>query len=129
MRRMQERQAAIDFDASSPADLAHTIVDIADDRKAVDIALLDIQDLTTFADYFVIMTGTSTVQLRALSDNVERRLREANVRTLHMEGSAEDGWILMDYGSVVVHIFSPAQRDFYGLEDLWAGAKVLVRIQ
>lgn len=129
MRLMQEPQQVPSFGEYDPAGLAHQIVDVASDRKATDVVLLDIRALTTFADYFVIMSGTSTVQIRALGENIQEALREDHIRPLHVEGSAEDGWVLVDYGQVVVHIFSPDQRAYYGLEQLWIGATTVVRIQ
>ena len=126
---MQQLQTTEPVEEYEPASLAHEIVDIASDRKAADIVMLDIRKQTTFADYFVIMSGNSGVQVRALSDNIRRRLLEKGVRPLRSEGSAEDGWVLMDYGSVVVHIFRPEQRAYYGLEQLWADAITVVRVQ
>lgn len=126
---MQERQAVpqvVEYDAAA---VAHRIVEIASDRKATDVLLLDIRRLTTFADYFVIMSGTSTVQIRALSENIRERLEEEGVNALHTEGSADDGWVLIDYGAIVVHIFRPEQRSYYGLEQLWSAATTVVRIQ
>ena len=104
---MQELQTVPNLLEQDPAALAHEIVDIASDRKATDVLMLDIGKLTTFADYFVIMTGTSIVQVRTLSENIQERLKNQGVRPLNAEGNAEDGWVLVDYGSVVVHIFRP----------------------
>lgn len=105
------------------------MVDVASDKKATDVVMLDIRRLTTFADYFVIMTGTSTVQVRTLAENIEATLKEEGIRALHTEGNADDGWVLIDYGQVVVHIFRPEQRAFYGLEALWNEAITVVRMQ
>lgn len=126
---MQELRPATTYADFDPATLAHNIVEIASDKKASDVLLLDLRPLTTFTDYFVIMNGTSSVQLRALSENVQERLEDEGIRSLHAEGSPEDGWILIDYGPVVVHIFRPEQRAYYGLEQLWSGATTVVRIQ
>lgn len=126
---MQELRAPPTFAETDPAELAHRIVDIATDRKAADIIMLDIRRLITFADYFVIMSGSGPLQLRALSDNIQQRLKDVGIRAHHVEGSAEDGWVLVDYGSVIVHIFRPDQRAYYGLEDLWSDATTVVRIQ
>lgn len=126
---MQELQTDESLEEYEPASVAHDIVDIASDRKAADIVMLDIRKLTTFTDYFVIMSGNSSVQVRALSDNIRRRLLEKGIRPLRSEGSAEDGWVLMDYGPVVIHIFRPEQRAYYGLEQLWSDAITVVRVQ
>jgi ribosome-associated protein len=126
---MQQRQPDPQLEEYEPAALAHEIVEVASDRKATDVVMLDIRKLTTFADYFVIMTGTSTVQVRALSENIRERLQDEGVRANHAEGSPDDGWLLIDYGSVVVHIFRPEQRAYYELEQLWSDATTVVRVQ
>lgn len=126
---MQELKTSEPLEEYDPASLAHEIVEIASDRKASDIVMLDIRKLTTFTDYFVIMSGTSGVQVRALSENIRRRLQERGIRAQQSEGSADDGWVLMDYGGVVVHIFRPEQREFYALEQLWSEATTVVRVQ
>lgn len=109
--------------------LAHRIVDIASDRKAEDIVLLDIRPVAFFAHYFVIMTGTSDRQIAALTTALSETLEQEGIRALQVEGSPASGWVLMDYGDVVVHIFSPAQRAYYNLEKLWSEAPVVVRMQ
>ena len=104
-------------------ELAQAIVKILDDKKAMDLKLLEIGDLTVLADYFVICTGTSITHIRALSDEVEYKLKEQGTPVLHLEGYKTGGWILMDYGSVVVHIFQQETREFYGLDHMWADGK------
>lgn len=125
---MQERQFTPTLTEYAAADVAHRIVDLAVEKKAGDVLLLDIHRLTTFADFFVLMNGTSARQIRALANNIEEALEEDGVQLLHREGDAEDGWVLLDYGQVVVHVFSPEQRAYYGLEELWRGANTVVRI-
>lgn len=110
-------------------DLARTIVDILEDKKAEDIVLVDIQDLTTIADYFVICSGTSNRMLNALADAVRDQMRENHKIRGRIEGLPQNGWVLADYGDVVVHIFSVDQRDYYRLEELWAEGKTLLRLQ
>ncbi len=126
---MQERQPVVEPAEFDPSAVAHRVVDVATDKKAVDLHLLDIRPLTTLADFFVIMTGTSRVHIRALSENIREALAQDGVRALQIEGSADDGWVLMDLGSVVVHIFSADRRAFYGLEQLWSAGTTVVRIQ
>lgn len=109
-------------------DLAHKIVDIASEKQAADIVLLDTQDICSFTDFFVICTAESVRQLKAVTESIRRELRDEGIRPLHEEGTAETGWILMDYGSVVVHIFDPEQRDYYQLEKLWEKACTRVRV-
>jgi ribosome-associated protein len=81
------------------------------------------------ADYFVICSGESERQIKAIVDEVTERTKEDNVRPLHIEGNSPSGWVLMDYGSVIVHVFAPAVRGYYQLEELWSDASVVVRMQ
>jgi ribosome-associated protein len=110
-------------------DLSHNIVDILDEKQAEDILLLDITGLAPFADYFIIATATSDRQSKALVDTVVATLRDQRIKPLFIEGESRSGWQLLDYGQVIVHIFSPELRDFYRLEELWGEAKVVVRMQ
>jgi ribosome-associated protein len=112
-----------------PSALAQAIVDILSDRQATDIALLDIAHVSTIADYFVIATGTSVRQLNALVDALDEGLREISARPRRVEGTAESGWILIDYGDVVVHLFGPEERRFYDLDGLWSRSVPVVRFQ
>jgi ribosome-associated protein len=109
--------------------VAHLTVDAASDKKAQDIVLLDVRQVTTLADYFMICTATSERQLRAVADGIEEALDRLEVAPLHREGKPADGWMLLDYGDVVVHIFAPAQRQYYRLEKLWDAATTVVRVQ
>ncbi|MDI3534203.1 MAG: ribosome-associated protein [Thermosediminibacterales bacterium] len=96
-----------------------------DDKKAKDIVVLGIYNVSLIADYFVIASGTSTVQVKALADEVEERLQENGVDILHKEGYNDARWILLDYGDVVVHIFHEKERSFYDLERVWADAETI----
>jgi ribosome-associated protein len=110
--------------------LAQRIVDVAADRQASDILMLDLRALSPIADYFVICSGNSDRQLEALDREIVDQLRNnEHVRPRQREGSAQSGWILLDYGDVVVHIFSAGEREFYHLEDLWSAAPTVVRVQ
>ncbi len=112
-------------------DLARHIVDLAEDRKAEDILLLDLRPDNIIADFFIICSGGSERHLRALTEFVRRDVKERfQLLPFTNEGSAEHGWIVMDYGDVVAHFFSPERRDYYRLEDLWdAASRVMLRIQ
>ena len=110
-------------------ELAHDIVDLLDEKQAQDILLLDIHELAPFADYFVIATATSERQSKSLVEMLVDTLREQRVKPLFIEGDSQSGWQLLDYGEVIVHIFSPELRDYYRLEELWHDAKVVVRLQ
>ena len=109
-------------------ELARRIVDLAADKKAADIVLLGVGALTTLADYFVICSGGSERQLGAIADGIVEGLKPGIV-PLGREGAAGAHWMLLDYGSVIVHVFAPPEREFYQLERLWAEAPTLLRVQ
>ena len=104
-------------------ELAKKAVRALDSKKAKDLKLLHVEDLTVLADYFVIATGTSTTQVGALADEVDFQLGQAGVEPLRVEGARSRNWVLLDYGAVVVHVFYPETREFYALEHLWADAQ------
>jgi ribosome-associated protein len=109
--------------------MARMIVTSLEDKKGEDILLLDIHEISDFADYFVICSGTSDRMLQGLADGVLEQVRKQyNVRG-RVEGSPQDGWVLVDYNDVVLHLFSPDRRDYYRLEELWGSGKVLLRLQ
>jgi ribosome-associated protein len=114
---------------AAPLDLARRIVELAEDKKAADIVLLDLTGLTTLADYFVIASGGSERQIDAIADGIVETLRDEKVRPIGREGLAASHWILLDYGSVIVHVFTPPERDFYQLERHWSEAKTVLRVQ
>jgi ribosome-associated protein len=95
------------------------------DKKADALVVLDVQAVSTIADYFVICCGRSTTQVRTIADAVEASLKAEGARVIHREGVPESGWLLLDYGDVVVHVFLPDTRDFYALERLWGDAPEL----
>jgi ribosome-associated protein len=100
-----------------------------EERQGADILLLDVSEITILADYFVICSANSERQLRALSGDISKQLKGDVGRPLNVEGEPESGWVLIDYGDVVVHLFLPAAREFYALEELWQAAQTVVRIQ
>lgn len=109
---------------------ARRVVELASDKQASEIVLLDIRGVSLIADYFVIATAASERQASAiLKDLSENLLAEFSRKPLHTEGRPDSGWVLLDYGDVIVHIFSPSQRAFYNLEQLWAAATPIVRLQ
>jgi len=95
------------------------------DRKAYDLELLEVTKLTSVADYFLICTGRSDTQVRAIAEHIEQSLAAEGVRPLALEGRQRGQWVLMDYGDVVVHIFLESVREFYDLERLWARATIV----
>jgi ribosome-associated protein len=94
----------------------------ATDKKATELVVLDLREVASFTEYFLICTGASTRQVQAISNSVEETLLENSKRTLHIEGYSSAEWILLDYGDFIVHVFSPASRRFYDLERLWRDA-------
>lgn len=91
--------------------------------------MLDLRAVTLIADYFVLCSGESTRQLRAITDGIVEGLRESGQRPLRIEGTPESGWMLVDFGSVVAHVFSPELRAYYALEALWKDAPTVVRMK
>ncbi len=112
-----------------PAEIAHLVTDVASDKQAIDVVILDVRTSCSFADYFVICTGDSERQLNAIWEAILDALKQRGVMPLHREGPVGSGWLLADFGAVVVHIFGPAEREFYQLEKLWKDAVPVVRIQ
>jgi len=109
-------------------ELAHRVVDLAADKKASDIVLLDVRAQTTVTDYFVICSGASERQLGAIADGIVEGLKEARVLPIGREGGASAHWALLDYGSVIVHVMALPEREYYALEKLWADAPLLLRV-
>ncbi|WP_193198894.1 ribosome silencing factor [Nostoc sp. MG11] len=108
----------------SSGKLAATIAEAASDRKAGDILLLRMADVSYLADYFVMMTGYSRVQVRAIAEAIEEKVEnEWQRRPLRTEGKADGSWVLQDYGDVIVHIMMPKEREFYNLEAFWIHAE------
>ena len=126
-RRRKARPAAT-TDRSS-LDLARRIVELAEDKKAADIILLDLSALTAMADYFVICSGGSERQLDAIANGIIGTLRDEGIRPIGREGVPASHWVLVDFGTVIVHVFTPPERDFYQLEKHWAEAKTVLRVQ
>jgi ribosome-associated protein len=110
------------------AELAHRIVEIASDKKGSDIVMLRTAELTTMADFFVICSGRSDRQVQALAGAILDELREDGIKPLGIEGKASARWVLLDFGSVIVHVFAPEEREYYGLERLWGKAAQVVRV-
>lgn len=113
----------------SSLEIARRIVELAEDKKAADIVLLDLAGLTTLADYFVIASGGSDRQLDAIADGIVSGMRDEKVKPFGREGTAASHWVLVDFGSVIVHVFTPPERDFYQLERHWSEAKTVLRVQ
>lgn len=123
MRQLAEGQTV------EAADLARRLAQAASDARASDVVVLDIHELTIVADLFVICTGDNERLLRAIARDVVEAADKVGVDPRRTEGTAEAGWILIDFADVVVHIFGPAEREFYRLEEIWSEAQTLLVIQ
>ena len=124
MRRLAARSAGLEA-----LELARRASELASEKQAEDVLLLDLRPSCSFADYFVICTATSEPQIKAVSEAVEEALEQDGAHLLHVEGLPQSGWVLLDFGDVIVHVFSPEEREYYRLEELWREATPLLRIQ
>jgi ribosome-associated protein len=109
--------------------VAHRAVEAASDKQAIDIILLDARGVCSFADYFVICSGETERQIKTIYDEVGQALKKEGVLPHHREGTLDSGWLLLDFGDVIVHIFAPFEREYYRLDELWSEAIPVVRIQ
>ncbi len=114
--------------ALEASELAHTIVELLDGKKASNVVMLDMKNVTLLADYYILGDGSSKRQINAISAELMETLKKAGTRSAVVEGTAESGWMLIDFGSVIVHIFSPEKREYYDLETLWKEAPIVVRM-
>ena len=113
---------------TDPAEYARIAVDTASDRLASDIVMLDIREVSDFADYFIILTVESTRQMRDVAEALEAALEAAGAALHHREGTPGSGWVLQDYGDMIVHLFGAEEREFYDVEDAWSRAVEVVRL-
>ena len=109
--------------------MARKIVDILADKQAEDVLLLDISKVASFADYFVLASAQTVRQLQAMLESVDEGLSPDGVKPMGREGEAASGWVLLDYGDVIVHLFGQEERSYYDLESLWHDATPLLRVQ
>ncbi|MGH7474825.1 MAG: ribosome silencing factor [Longimicrobiales bacterium] len=124
-RKQESGQDTLAALRGAPADLPAEIAraaQLAQDRKARDLLIMDLRGVSNATDYFVIASGTSDLHVRSIAENVIEQLREQGVRPDHVEGLRAGRWVLIDYVDFVVHVFHPAARDFYQLEHLWGDA-------
>ena len=112
-----------------PVKYARLAVDLAAEKQASDVVMLDIREVSAFADYFVILSADSARQLSALAEDVEMALEARGAVRHHREGSAQGGWVLLDFGDVIIHLFHTETREFYDLEGAWNKAVEVVRFQ
>lgn len=104
--------------------LTKEIIKVLDEKKGEDIKVIKISELTVIADYFIIVNGTSNTHVRSLAEDVEEKISELGIKPRNIEGRST-GWILLDYSDVVVHIFTPQDREYYNLERLWSDASFI----
>ena len=109
-------------------EIAKKIVEAASDKQASDIVLLDMRELCSFTDYLVIMSGESDRQIEAIREAIQKSLKGESIKVHHCEGTAVSGWMLIDVGDVVVHVFAPFERDYYQLDKLWENAPIVVKM-
>ncbi len=112
-----------------PIEVARFAVEAASDKQADDIVVLDTRQVCSFADYFVICSGDSIRQIEAIRQEIHEKMKRGGVVPFRIEGTADSGWILIDLTEVIVHVFSPSQRDYYKLDELWHEATPIIRIQ
>jgi len=110
-------------------EIARVATEVASEKQASNIAMLDVRGLCPFADYFVICNGDTKRHIEAIWQGINEMLRQKGIMSHHNEGTPDSGWILADFGSVIVHIFAPPERDYYQLDKLWDRAIPVVRIQ
>ena len=116
--------------AENGLEIAHTIVESLEEKKGENILLLDLIGVCSFTDYFVVCTAGSARTLKALAEEARLQVKNKYSKvTINVEGDAKSGWILIDYGDVVLHLFSPEVRDYYQLEDLWREGHTLLHMQ
>jgi ribosome-associated protein len=110
-------------------EIARAAVEEASEKLGADIVLLDTQGISTFADFFVIISGETDRHIESMAEDISRRSRKMGIHVTHREGSGKGGWVLIDFTGVVIHLFTREQREHYGLEQLWARATEIVRVQ
>ncbi len=109
---------------NSSLELAHQAAQHALTKKGYDVKILKLKDISSVCDYFVIISGSANIQVKAIADAIIDGLRESGIKPYHLEGQNEGNWVLIDYIDVVVHVFHEPTRDFYSLEKLWGDAPV-----
>ena len=126
---MVNNKTKIDAGSVKSFEIAREIIGVAEELQAHDILLLDVREICSYADAFILLSATSDRQINSIREAIDKNIFKGKRALLRSEGDAQSGWILMDYSDVIVHIFSPTGRNYYDLERIWRDAKNLVRIQ
>ena len=129
LQRQTYNAATVESVVSDAVDHARIAVDVASEGLASDVTMLDVRGISAFADYFVILTAESRRQMEALRESLEKRMETSGAVLHHREGSPAGGWVLLDFGDLVVHMFAPDAREYYQLEGAWPDAVEVVRLQ
>ena len=127
--RQTYNAATVESVVSDVVDHARTAVDVASEGLASDVTMLDVRGISAFADYFVILTVESRRQMEALRESLEKELEASGAVLHHREGTPAGGWVLLDFGDLVIHMFAPDAREYYRLEEAWPDAVEVVRLQ
>ncbi len=106
-------------------ELVRLIAEACEDEKAIDVTVLNVNELTVLVDYFVIASGRSVIQVKSIVEHVEEVLEEVGVKPIRRAGHTEGKWVVLDYGSIMVHVFRQEEREYYNLENLWGDAQVI----
>jgi ribosome-associated protein len=114
---------------SNTGQFARELVDVISDKKGSDIMLLDVRSVSLLADYFIVCSGDTERQVKAIADEVLDTGQETGIKPLRIDGSSSSGWMVLDYGTVIVHVLVQPQREYYDLEELWSDAALVVRMQ
>ena len=109
----------------SPKAVVNIAVQAAENKKALDVRVLDISEVSIIADYFIICSGRSGTQVQAIVENIQEELKKSGMLALRREGFREANWVLLDYGDVIIHVFQGVEREFYNLERLWGDARIV----
>ena len=120
---MENEVKIVDLSSATSLEEALKVLEILNTRKAHGVKLLHVEDKTVIADYFVICSGNSNTQVKSLSAEIEYKMGLCNLNPIHIDGYSAGEWVVLDFGAVMVHVFTPSARDFYKLEKLWADAE------
>ena len=114
---------------SEPIDKARHAVEIASEKQAENIVLIDLRAASAFTDFFVVCSARTPRQITAICEDLDQSLSKLDISLYHKEGTPDSGWVLMDFGDLVIHVFTAEQRNYYQLDELWESSPILLRVQ